>query len=287
MTDFLQELELELVRAARRRSAARASRSSRLRRWTDRRLVDLRDVASGGLAVASVGVVVIVLAFILAPRAQRTAAQQGGARQGAARAGGASSAGAAHSVSDAPPCARIDARRGGTWTAAGTAPGEGLRSLLDAAAPVTARARTAALRHLDQTVAQATTVYVDDIRAVRLPAGPRITLIPAQACATLGMPAGKSEWPRPQASLLAEVESGHGVATISLGTVAQIRSGDAYRSQTLLVRSARGLSSVAMVPPDVVRVVCHLARRGVRRFPVVDHLAVTPAAAASGTCHLV
>ena len=288
MSDFLQDLELELVRAARRRSAAqgrslglsarRDSARPGLRLWAGSRLADLRDLASGGMVAASVGLVVVVLAVVIASGSQRAATQHGAA----------SSGGAGPRASAASVCAELDAGSGGAWTAARSAPGQGLRGLLAAAAPATGRARTAALRAFDQTVAQATTVYVRDIRTVRLPGGGHITLIPAEACATVGMPAGQSEWYRPQASLLAEVESVEGIATIPLGTVAQIRTGAAYRSQTLLVKSRGGLSLVAMVPPGIVRVVCRLPRRaGVRRFPVVDHLVVMTAAAASGTCHLV
>lgn len=277
MTDFLQELERELVRAARRRSTVLPSRSSRLQRWAERRLADLRDIASGGLAVASVGLVVVVLAFMMAPRAHRTASERG--------AGSATRS--APSASASSTCAEVDASRSGSWAPAHSAPGGGLRRLLGAAAPVTGRARETALRDLDQTVAQATSVYVRDIKVVRFPDGARVTLIPAQACATVGLAA--SQPTRPRAALLAEVASVHGVATIPLGTVAQIRSGAVFRSQALMLRTARGLAAVTMVPPGVVRVVCHLGGSSteVRRFPAVDHLVLMTGVPASSRCHLV
>lgn len=278
MTEFLNELERELLRAAERRTdssrAAPAGWRARSALW----LADLGALGSGAMTAASVGVVAVVLAVVAVSGIHRSTGQRG-----------PRSLAGSHSVPPGGQTCGSSAAAEARWRTARSAPRSGLGGLLDVGRRATASERRAALRDLDQTVAQAALIYVDDVRIVRLAGGAEITLVGARACATVGLPDVAPRFSRPQPSVLGEIRSVHGVATIPLGTAAQIRSGIAARQRSLLLRSSRGPESIAMVPPGVVRLICRdLARgRATQRFRVVDHLAVISGVSAESDCNLV
>jgi hypothetical protein len=268
VSDFLQELERELTAAAQRRSA-QAQNQPRRRGlvW----LEDLRAMSSGALLAASVGVVVVVVAVLATsgihhPTATRTPAAGRSGQLTAAR----------------PGCGGPAAKVGRVDSAAGPQ----LSGLLRVGRLATARERRAALRDLDRTASGATAVYVRDIRVLELPSGMRVTLLGAQSCMTVGPRAPRAA-ASPRPSVVAEISAPHGVVTLLLGSVAQIRSGAAFRARSMLLKHARGLEFVTMVPPAVLRIICPATHRtALRQFPVVDHLAVLPASAVDSDCRL-
>lgn len=275
MTDFLTELEHELLAAAQRRSARSRGVGVLCNRGV-MLIADLRAIGSGAMMSASVGVVAVVLAVVVASGIHRSTAP-----------GSPSSGQAQLATSKDSGCGSTGAVGGRGWTAVTSRPGSGLSALLRAGHRANTRERRAALRAFDQTSSGAQSVYVRDIRIARLSHGMQVTLLGVQSCLTVGWAPG----PRPSAprsSVVAEIRSVDGVATILLGSVEQIRSGAAFRARTVLLKSSSGVESVAMVPSGVVRIVCHgRARSGaVQRFPVVDHLAVLPATAAESNCNL-
>ena len=274
MSEFLNELERELMRVAERRTDSSRAASSPWRARYVIWLADLRAVGSGAMVAASVGVVAVVLAVVAVSGIQRSTRQGGplaGSHSGTSGDGTCGSIGTAAEV---------------RWRAVSRAPRPGLSGLLGVGRRATGSERRTALRDLDQTVAEASLVYVADVRIVRLAHGAKITLVGARACATVGLPGVVPRSSRPQPSVLAEIKTVHGVATIPLGTVGQIRNGVASRERALMLRSRSGPESIAMVPAGVVRLVCHdLANGGeTRQFPVVDHLAIISGASADSQC---
>jgi hypothetical protein len=279
MTEFLDELQRELLRAAERRTESSAATRTGWRARSALWLGDLGALGSGAMMAVSAGVVAVVVAVVAVSGVQRSIRQRGAPPSAASHSG----------LGRGLTCGLTGAATEARWKRASRAPRAGLSGLLNVGRRATGAERRVALRDLDQTVAQATVVYADDVRIVRLTDGVRITLVGTRACATIGLPGVAPRLSGPQPSVVSEIRSVHGVATIPLGTAAQIRSGTAARELPLLLRSGRGPESIAMVPRGVVRLVCHdLARGGAtQRFPVVDRLAVISGVSADSHCNLV
>jgi hypothetical protein len=288
MTDFLTDLEGELIRVAQRRAASSQASAGPSARAA-RRVADLRELASGGLLAVSAGVVAVVLAVVAVSGANAPSVR-GGLRPSAGTGTPVSTTGPHPSASlGQETCRSVAAAPALRWTSLSLMPPSGLGGLLRVGHRVTGRQRLAVLRNLDQTVAEATSVYARDVRMVRLAHGTRVILVGADACATVGLGGGAPGSSGPLPSVLAEVRSVNGVATIPLGTVAQIRSGAVFRDRALLLKGRSGPESVAMVPSGVVRVICHdlAGSATTRQFPVVDQMVVVSGVSAVSHCDLV
>jgi hypothetical protein len=274
MNDFIDQLESELLDAARRRARSRSASRPR----AGRVLEDLRALGGGAMLAGSVCAVAIVVAVVLAAghgRSARHVAAAGGARPPATQV-----------RSGAPtrtPCANAPERE-----VLEQGPGSGFADLLAGDRRATHAQAAAALR--DVNLPTGAEIFDRGVRVVRFPAGVRVFLLAAWICD----PATDAPSRR---SVVAEIEgrSATAVATLDLGTLAEIRSGRAFRSQDTTSRAwsqiitiAGRRSSVAMVPAGVVRLLCHGAGPHGRTasFPVRSRLVLVSERVTHHQCDL-
>jgi hypothetical protein len=245
MNDFISQLEAELVDAARRRARAPSRPAARPR--AARVIEDLRALGSGAMLAGSVGAVAIVVAVVLAAGvggSARHVAAPGDARRPATQVRGG--------VATRTPCANGPERE-----VLETAPGRWFTDLLAGDRRATHAQAAAAFRVVK--LPTGAEIYDRGVRVVRFPSGIRVFLLAAWICD----PATDAPSRR---SVLAEIDgrSATAVATLDLGTAAEIRSGRAFRSHSTMSRAwsqivtvAGQRRSVAMVPAGVVRLLCH------------------------------
>jgi hypothetical protein len=276
MTDFLSQLEAELVDAARRR--ARTQSRSAWRARAGQVLEDLRALGSGAVLAGSVGAVAIVVAVVLAAgvgRSVRHVAAAGGAASPATQVRGG--------VATRTPCANAPEREVFDKT-----PGSGFADLLAGDRRATHAQAATALR--DVNLPTGAEIYDRGVRVVRFPAGVRVFLLAAWIC----NPATDAPSRR---SVVAEIDgrSATAAATLDLGTPAEIRSGRAFRNQdttsqawSQIVTIAGRRRSVAMVPAGVVRLLCHGAgpRGRTASFPVRSRVVLVSERATHHRCDL-
>jgi hypothetical protein len=276
MTDFISQLEAELVDAARRRAGAPARPAARPR--AAKVIEDLRALGTGAMLAGSVGAVAIVVAVVLAAghaRSARHVAAAGGARPPATQVRGG--------VRTPTPCANAPEREVFDKT-----PGSWFADLLAGDRRATHAQAAAAFRVVK--LPPGAEIYDRGARIVRFPSGVRVVLMAAWICD----PATDAPSRR---SVLAEIDgrSPTAVATLDLGTPAQIRSGRAFPSQSTTSRAwsqivtiAGRRRSVAMVPAGVVRLLCHGAGPHGRTasFPVHDRLVLVSEQATHHQCDL-